>query len=216
MMKTRKMLFWIAVVLAMTLLACSRSGAILTKEEATRLAEPTPFPTIDPSQQVTAEIEIGAEGLFVGRQFLVNLLDNPDGGVVGGEARGSTAVVLQSVAGADGTIWYQVDTSSGQVGWVKAENVEAKAGDEAATGGSSGQGGLRIGDEFTTTAKSFLINLLDTPGPTGKIMAQIPRDEVVTVVQVTQLEGTFWYQVDTSSGVGWVSEENVLAEEGSE
>lgn len=216
MMKTRKMLFWIAVVLALTLLACKYSGEILTEKEATRRAEPTPLPTIDPSLIVETEIEIGAEVIFVGEQFLVNLLDSPEGGIVGGEARGTTAVVLQSVKGVDGIVWYQVDTSSGQVGWAQAENLEAKAGDETTTEGDSGQGGLRIGDVFTTTARAFLINLLDAPGSTGKIIAQIPRNEVVTVVQVTQLEGTFWYQIDTSSGVGWVSEENVLAEEGSE
>lgn len=211
-MKTRKMLFWLVVVVALTMLACSRSGEVLSVEEATRRAEPTPFPTIDASATVLGDIEIGKDAILVGRSFIVNLLDNPEGGIVAGESRGTTVTVLQSVAGAEELIWYQVESSSGQIGWVKAENLEAKAEEGADPANTSGQGGLRIGDEFTITGKLFLVNILEEPSPVGRIIGGVARGEGVTVVQVTQIDGKFWYQVDTSAGSGWVSEDNVLDE----
>jgi hypothetical protein len=211
-MKTRKMLFWMVVVVALTMLACSQSGEVLSVEEATRRAEPTPFPTIDASAVVLGDIEIGKDAILVGRSFIVNLLDNPEGGIVAGESRGTTVTVLQSVAGAEDVLWYQVESSSGQVGWVRGENLEAKAEEGADPANTSGQGGLRIGDEFTITGKLFLVNILEEPSPVGRIIGGVARGEGVTVVQVTQIDGKFWYQVDTSAGEGWVSEDNVLDE----
>ncbi len=200
-MKMRKMLIGIAMMMAFTILACSRSGEVLTVEEATRRAMPTPLPTLDPAAVSEGAIEIGGEATLIGQQFLVNILDNPNGGIVAGESRGTTVVVQQSVAAEDG-IWYQVITSSGQLGWVRAENLEGKAG----------AGGLKVGDNFTITGKLFLVNILEEPSPVGKIVGGVARGEVVTIVQATQVDGKFWYQVETSAGTGWVSEENVLDE----
>lgn len=205
MMKMRKMFVGIALVLAFAVLACSRSGEVLTVEEATRRAMPTPLPTLDPEAISEGAIEIGGEATLIGQQFLVNILDNPNGGIVAGESRGTTVVVQQSVAAEDG-IWYQVVTSSGQLGWVRAENLEGK----------EVPGGLAIGDTFTITGKLFLVNILEEPSPVGKIVGGVARGEIVTIVQVTQVDGTFWYQIDTSAGTGWVSEENILDEDGGE
>lgn len=204
-MKMRKMLVGIALILAFVVLACSRSGEVLTMEEATRRAMPTPLPTLDPNQFIDGAIEVGAEATLTGRQFLVNILDNPNGAIVAGESRGTTVVVQQSVQADDGILWYQVLSSSGQIGWVKAENLEAK----------EAPGGIAVGDTFTLTGKLFLVNILEEPSPVGKIIGGVARGEVVTVVQVTSVDGKFWYQVDTSGGIGWVSEDNVQAEEGS-
>lgn len=205
MMKMHKMFFGIALVLAFTVLACSRSGEVLTVEEATRRAMPTPLPTLDPEAVSEGSIAIGGEATLTGRQFLVNILDNPNGGIVAGESRGTTVVVQQSVVAEDG-IWYQVVTSSGQLGWVRAENLEGK----------EVPGGLAVGDTFTITGQRFLVNILEEPSPVGKIVGGVARGEIVTVVQVTQVDGKFWYQVSASAGTGWVSEENVLDEEGGE
>ena len=94
-------------------------------------------------------------------------------------------------------------SSSGQNGWVPVESLEGK---EVAVG-------LAIGDTFTITGKVFLVNLLEEPKTTGRVIGGVARGEVVTVVQATQVDGVFWYQVDTSSGVGWVTEENIQQEE---
>jgi len=211
-MKTRKKLFWMVVLAALTMLACRQSGQVLTVEEATRRAEPTPFPTIDASAVVLGDIEIGADAILVGRSFIVNLLDNPEGGIVAGEARGTTVTVLQSVAASEDVLWYQVQSTSGQIGWVAVDNLEAKAQEGADPTNTSGQGGLRVGDEFTITGTRFLVNLLDSPSAVGKIVGGVARGEGVVVVQVTQVEDKFWYLVSTSAGDGWVSEDNVLDE----
>ena len=201
-MKKRKILLAIIVVLALAGLACSRSGRVLTVEQATQEAMPTPLPTVDPALAAQGGLEVGSEATLVGRQLLVNLFDAASGRIIAGEGRGSTVVIKQSVVADDG-IWYQIETNSGQEGWVPAENLE---GQEVA-------GGLAVGDTFTITGRVLLVNLLEEPKTIGRIIGGVARGEVVTVVQVTQVDGVFWYQVDTSSGVGWVTEENVQQEE---
>ncbi len=201
-MNMRKMLLGIIVVLALMGLACSRSGRVLTVEQATEEARPTAFPTIDPASAVQGGLVVGSEATLVGRQMLVNLYDGPGGRIIAGEGRGSTVVIEQSVVAEDG-VWYQIMSSSGQNGWVPVENLEGK---EVAVG-------LAIGDTFTITGKVFLVNLLEEPKTTGRVIGGVARGEVVTVVQATQVDGVFWYQVDTSSGVGWVTEENIQQEE---
>ena len=54
---------------------------------------------------------------------------------------------VQQSAEADGEIWYQIETSSGQIGWVRATNLEAEAG-SAGTEGNLLEGALEVGDTF--------------------------------------------------------------------
>ena len=205
-MKMRKMLFGIIALLALAGLACSRSGRILTVEQATEEARPTALPTIDPALVGGADsIELGTEATLIGRQLLVNLFDGPGGAIIAGEGRGSTVTIQQSVVTAEG-IWYQIESSSGQNGWVPAANLES----------NEVPGGLAVGDTFVITGRVLLVNLLEEPKTIGRIIGGVARGEVVTVVQVTQVDGVFWYQVDTTSGMGWVAEENVEKEEGAE
>lgn len=124
-MNRRNLFLRIIVVLLLTVLACKQSGQVFTVEEATRRAMPTPIPTVEPGELGDDTIEIGEQAILVGRSFLVNLLDGPDGRLVAGESRGTT-VTIEQAAAVEGELWYQVRSSSGQVGWVKAENVETK------------------------------------------------------------------------------------------
>jgi hypothetical protein len=124
-MKRRKLFLLLIVILLAAVLACKQSGQVFTVEEATRRAMPTPIPTVEPGELGDDTIEIGEQVILVGRSFLVNLLDGPDGRLVAGESRGTTVTVEQAAA-VEGELWYQVRSSSGQVGWVKAENLEAK------------------------------------------------------------------------------------------
>ena len=78
------------------------------------------------------------------------------------------------------------------------------------------EGALEVGDTFAISGKLLLVNILESPSPVGKIVGGVARGEIVTVVQVTRVGDKFWYQVETSGGTGWVSEDNVPTEDGAE
>ena len=200
-----------AVVLAIGLLvlaslACSQAGEILSPEEATARAIEAEKPDIVMTADVVGgvDFEPGDEIEFVGSGYLVPLKKNPgDRSAYSHAARGDVGVVLGSQV-IDGEIWYQVDGPSGE-GWVQAENLEAVAGEEAATEG------FQAGDELYLVGKGYLINILNEPG--GRLIANQERGVVVTVVGSADYEGEVWYLIDAPTGEGWVETENLTTEE---
>lgn len=199
-----------AVVLAIGLLvlaslACSQAGEILSPEEATARAIEAEKPDIVMTADVVGGVDFdpGDEVEFVGAGYLVPLKKNPgDRSAYSHAGRGDLGVVLGSQA-VDGEIWYQVDGPSGE-GWVRAENLEAVAGEEAATEG------FQAGDELYLVGKGYLINILNEPG--GRLIANQERGVVVTVVGSADYEDEVWYLIDAPTGEGWVKTENLTAE----
>lgn len=62
---------------------------------------------------------------LVGRGFLVNLYNEPDGRIIATQERGAPVIILDSTT-VDGTAWYQIEAATGE-GWVAEENVSAEA-----------------------------------------------------------------------------------------
>ena len=54
------------------------------------------------------------------------------------------------------------------------------------------------------------MNFLDAPG--GKIVAGQERGMAITILQVAQVDGATWYQIDAPAGQGWVPAENITTE----
>ena len=200
-----------AIVLAIGLLvlaslACSQAGEILSPEEATARAIEAEKPDIVMTADVVGGVDFdpGDEVEFAGAGYLVPLKKNPgDRSAYSHAGRGDLGVVLGSQA-VDGEVWYQVDGPSGE-GWVQAENLQAVAGEEAATEG------FQAGDELYLVGKGYLINILNEPG--GRLVANQERGVVVTVVGSADYEDEVWYLIDAPTGEGWVKTENLTTEE---
>lgn len=203
-MKGRKALVWMIGVLILASLACSQAGEILTPAEATaRAVESAPVFTTGDSSVEGGMFEAGDKALLTDRSFLVNLYDTPGGKVSAGQERGAEVTVLEVLTQAD-TVWYKIEAPTGAA-WVPAKNLKALEG-EAETAVE----GPQPGDGVYLQGKSFLVNFLDGPG--GKIIAGQERGMAVTILQVANVDGVVWYQIDAPAGQGWVPAENITTE----
>lgn len=204
-MKGRRALILMIGVLILASLACSQAGEILTPAEATaRAVEAAPVFATGDSSVEGGVFEAGDKAELTDRSFLVNLYDAPGGKVSAGQERGAEVTVLE-VSTDVGAIWYKIEAPTGQA-WVPAKNLKALEGEAetAVTGPQPGDGAYLQG-------KSFLVNFLDVPG--GKIIAGQERGMAVTILQVAEVDGAVWYQIDAPAGQGWVPEENITTEE---
>ena len=196
-MKLRSTLIFIIAIFIVTSLACSQAGEVLSPEEATRRAEPTPGPTPAPGEGCEGiEILPGDQATLVGTGFLVNLLDRPGGGIIGGQSRDSE-VTITDCEEAEGEIWFRIN-ADGSEGWVKQENIEASAQ------------GPRVNDEVYLVGTAFLINILDAPN--GNIVSADSRGEIAIITDFQDVDGVRWYLIDSRAGSGWVPEENISVE----
>ena len=73
--------------------------------------------------------------------------------------------------------------------------------------------GPQVGEEAElTTGRGVIINLQSEPG--GGIIGGESEGATVTVLEVADHEGEIWYRIDTTTGEGWVKEENLIRLEG--
>ncbi|MCB9421507.1 MAG: SH3 domain-containing protein [Ardenticatenaceae bacterium] len=203
-MKGRRALILMVGLLILTSLACSQAGEILSPAEATaRAVEAIPVFTTGSSSVEGGVFEAGDTAVLTGRSFLVNLYDNPGGKVSAGQERGAEVTVLEASTEGD-EVWYKIEAGTGE-GWVPATSLEAPEGEAAAT-----IEGPQPGDGVYLQGRSFLVNFLDVPN--GKIIAGQERGMAVTILQVAEVDGTVWYQIDAPAGQGWVPAENITTE----
>lgn len=201
-MKTRTALLWLIGLLGLVALACAQSGEIITPEEATRRAEEAAAGLGETGGAVDeAELNVGDQAILGGRGFLVNLLDAPGGKISGGQERGATVEIMESVLH-EGEVWYRIAAGTGE-GWVAGDNLEP-AEPEAPSG-------PQPGDTVYLTGQGFLINLVEEPGSL-RFIANQERGAEVVILEVTQLDGAAWYLVDAPTGEGWVPAENITTE----
>lgn len=71
--------------------------------------------------------------------------------------------------------------------------------------------GPQPGETVYLTGKAYLISIVDEPGSIHIIASQQKGVEV-TIIKIVEHEGEFWYFVDTPTGEGWVSAENITTE----
>ncbi len=203
-MKARRAILLMIGLLVLTSLACAQAGEILTPAEATaRAVEVAPVFTTGDSSVEGGVFEAGDKAVLTDRSFLVNLYEAPGGKISAGQERGAEVTVLE-VSTESGGIWYKIEAPTGEA-WVPAKNLEAPE-DEADTAVA----GPQPGDGAYLQGKSFLVNLLDTPG--GKIIAGQERGAAVTILQVAKVDGAVWYQIDAPTGQGWIPAENITTE----
>ncbi len=203
-MKGHRALIFMIGALILASLACSQAGEVLTPAEATaRAVEAAPVFTTGSSSVEGGMFEAGDKATLTGRSFLVNLYDAPGGKISAGQERGAEVTVLEVSTEAD-AIWYKVEAPTGEV-WVPAANLEALEveADKTLEGPQPGDGAYLQGT-------SFLVNFLDAPG--GKIIAGQERGMAITILQVAEVDGALWYQIDAPAGQGWVPAENITTE----
>lgn len=203
-MKARRALVLMIGAMVLASLACSQAGEILTPAEATaRAIEVAPVFATGGSSTEGGVFEAGDTAALTGRSFLVNLYNGPGGRVSAGQERGAEVTILEVSTEGD-AIWYKIKAPTGE-GWVPAANLEALEDEEETT-----IEGPQPGDGAYLQGRSFLVNLLDAPG--GKVAAGQERGMAITILQVVEVDGAVWYQIDAPTGQGWVPAENITTE----
>ena len=82
----------------------------------------------------------------------------------------------------------------------------------SSAGESADAANFNIGDTVVLVGKGFLINILDGPG--GKISAGQEKGAEVEILSSTAFEDAVWYEIEASTGKGWVKASNLEAVEG--
>ncbi|MEN8172677.1 MAG: hypothetical protein ABFS03_07320 [Chloroflexota bacterium] len=204
-MKKQKSLLLIWLVLGVLLtfsLACAQSGEILTEAEATARAIPTAAPTLA-AMAGDSMFERGDEVELISEGFLVAIYQNAgDRTAFSHAARGDSGTILGAEM-VDDQLWYQVE-SVGGTGWVQSASVKS-------VGGETVDGLWVPGTTLYTNSKGYLTNLVDAPGSIHMIAGQ-ERGVAVTVLEAVVFEDDNWYLVDSPTGQGWTTQENLSLE----
>jgi len=222
-MKVRNSLLWFIGLLILIGLACSQAGEVLTPAEATARASAASSDNGDSGSTFEGEsYQIGDTIKLVGTNFLINLLIEPGGRIIGGQERNSTAEIVD-VAEKNGVIWYKVGGSAGE-GWVSEKNAELvvietpPSAETEAPGVATEDAGtsdlttvFTVGDTAFLTGRSFLVSLMSEPGGKLMVMGQ-QRGAQVTVLEIEMVDDVPWYYIDGDAGQGWVAEENLTTE----
>jgi len=85
--------------------------------------------------------------------------------------------------------------------------AEGKYAPVTNSGGTADGADFAIGDTVLLAGKGFLINLMDTPG--GRIAAGQQRGAEVEILGSVLYEDVLWYEVDSSTGTGWIKGDNL-------
>lgn len=85
--------------------------------------------------------------------------------------------------------------------------AEGKYAPVTDSGGTADGANFAIGDTALLAGKGFLINLMDDPG--GRISAGQQRGAEVEIISSILFEDVLWYEVDSSTGTGWIKGENL-------
>lgn len=85
--------------------------------------------------------------------------------------------------------------------------AEGKYAPITESGGTVDGADFTIGDTVLLAGRGFLINLMDDPG--GRISAGQQRGAEVEILSSVLYEDALWYEVDSSTGTGWIKGENL-------
>lgn len=191
------------------------------------LVEQTGTVTATPSVTRTATAPSGGPiqvGDIVRVKQLLNLRDQPTtaGTVLVVMPGGTTGTVLDGPQNANGYSWWRITTALG-TGWAAGSYLEKTAGTAvpsntptrtATPSGSSiptvsvtpigtMAGGIAIGDLVETITR---VNLRSASGMQASVIVVLPSGSQWPVIGgPAQASGMTWWQVQTSSGAGWVA-----------
>lgn len=123
-------------------------------------------------------------------------------------AAGATATVLAGPTPADGYLWYRLQTSSG-TGWA-AENWLQK---QTLPAPPPATGRFARGDVIRATQNG--ISLRASAGTGASLVATLNTGAIASVVAGPQsANGSIWYQLQTSLGIGWAVETAFVVQQG--
>lgn len=205
-MKKRNIFLTLVLVsLLLASLACSKAGQIVSIEEATAIAEQI----VDTGGLDTSFKN--AEGAIFTADDIVSFYAGDDVDMVpvykdAGDSKpfsevptGTNGKVDSSVL-VDGEVWYKILTSVAN-GYVTIDGLK-----DPSDGGAAVV--YEVGDTPYLDGISYLVQLFDSP---GSLMARIQQERgiQVEILQIEDLDGTTWYQVDSPAGEGWVTTESL-------
>ena len=206
-MKIQKVVAGVFALMFLASLACSRAGQVLEPAEATATAEAgKPGVEILDSANIESGPKVGDIVTLTATGFLVNLRDEPGGGIAGNAPKGAEATVLEVAQTEDDRLWYKIDSDAGE-GWIGLESIDENLSAEA-----EGGEGIQAGDNVEVTGIGFLVNLFDEPGSTN-IIGGLPKNASVVVLEIALVDDMLWYHIDSDAGEGWIPEESVVTEE---
>jgi hypothetical protein len=190
-----------AAALLLSALAC-QTGQILTPEEATQAAVATSEARVGQAVQAgSAEFAVGDDVTVTGLSFLIGLAAEPGQTDMTTHVSRGSAGTVTDVRTVNGQVWYQLKTDAGS-GWVKPDSLEPAA---------SASAGYETGQTAYLQGTQYLIPLVDVPGSKRMVAGQ-ERGAEVTILDVTEVNGENWYEIEAPTGKGWVAESNLSAE----
>ncbi len=69
-----------------------------------------------------------------------------------------------------------------------------------------------LGDKASLTSEGYLVGLYQEAG--GRTAFSFAtRGDVITIAGSAEIEGEFWYKIESTAGNGWLPAENLIAEE---
>jgi len=85
--------------------------------------------------------------------------------------------------------------------------AEGKFAPVTGAGAAAAGANFVVGDTALLAGKGFLTNLMDAPG--GRIAAGQQRGAEVEILSSALVDDEIWYEVDSSTGIGWVKADSL-------
>ena len=131
---------------------------------------------------------------------------NANSDKVGGVKQDEVVTVISTVKGADGKDWYQVSYNN-MTGYIRADLVKITDGTTPPAGGEGGgennnpPADIRPMDPVSATVSRDSGRVRDHASVSAGIVSEVPNGLVLTVTgEVTDGDGSVWYQVNYNSG----------------
>lgn len=127
-MPTRRRLAKFSLLLIFIGLACNQAGEVLTIEEATERARPSP--TVIVLELDVAEFDVGDEVIIVGGSSgaLVPLFGNAGDRFFSSQVMAGEEAIILGLQDIEGVVWYQVEGLMG-AGWLEEEHLKPLEGE---------------------------------------------------------------------------------------
>lgn len=117
---------------------------------------------------------------------------------VGSAQTGAVLEILNEVTGTDGKIWYQVSFDNGKTGYIRSDLM--KKLEDTTTTPSNTATEVKDVQPVNCTVTGNQVNVRSIPATSGDKVAQVRKDEVMTVNgTATDSEGKIWYRVTFTS-----------------
>lgn len=126
-------------------------------------------------------------------------------GVIANVVQGNTFMILATDSDVNGEAWYYIRTDFGVEGYVRASEVRNKADDITEDSNQDGEEAVIQNIQTINT-----VNIRELPSTDTEIVGKIPKDIVLTPLQIQENEeGEQWYQIEYAGLIGYIKESAV-------